>query len=34
MYIHGFIDGALVAVVLGMIALVVVAVVYSKKNKQ
>lgn len=33
MYIHGFIDGALAAVVLGMIALVVVAVVYSRKKK-
>lgn len=32
MYIHGFIDGALTAVVLGLIALVVVAVVYSKKK--
>ena len=33
MYIHGFIDGVLAAVVLGMIALVVVSVVYYKKNK-
>lgn len=34
MYIHGFIDGVLAAAVLGMIALIVAAVVYSKKNKQ
>lgn len=34
MYIHGFIDGILTAVVLGMIVLVVAAVVYSKKNKR
>lgn len=34
MYIHGFIDGALTAAVLGVIALVVAAVVYTKKNKQ
>ncbi len=33
MYIHGFIDGILVAVVLGMAALITVAVVYSRKKK-
>lgn len=33
MYIHGFIDGALVTVVLGMAALITVAVVYSRKKK-
>lgn len=33
MYIHGFIDGALVAVVLGMAALITAAVVYSRKKK-
>lgn len=34
MYIHGFIDGVLATAVLGIIALIVAAVVYSKKNKQ
>ncbi|GEM_PF-2679438 len=33
MYIHGFIDGALVTVVLGMVALITAAVVYSRKKK-
>ena len=33
MYIHGFIDGILVAVVLGMAALITAAVVYSRKKK-
>lgn len=33
MYIHGFIDGALVTVVLGMAALITVVVVYSRKKK-
>lgn len=34
MYIHGFIDGALVVLVLGMVAIIITAVIYSKKNKQ
>lgn len=33
MYIHGFVDGVLVAVVLGMAALIVVAVINSRKKK-
>lgn len=33
MYIHGFIDGALVTVVLGMAALITAAFVYSRKKK-
>lgn len=33
MYIHGFIDGALVTVVLGMAALIAAAVIYSRKKK-
>ncbi len=33
MYIHGFIDGILVTVVLGMAALITAAVVYSRKKK-
>ena len=33
MYIHGFIDGILVAAVLGMAALIAVAVIYSGKKK-
>ena len=33
MYIHGFIDGVLAAVVLEMAALIAVAVLYSKKRK-
>lgn len=32
MYIHGFIDGALVVIVFEVVALVVAAVVYSKKK--
>ena len=33
MYIHGFIDGALVTFVLGMAELITAAVVYSRKKK-
>lgn len=33
MYIHGFVDGVLVAVVLGMSALIVVAVISSGKKR-
>ncbi len=33
MYIHGFIDGVLAAVVLGMAALIAAAVIYSRKKK-
>lgn len=33
MYIHGFVDGVLAAIVLGMVALIAVAVIYSKKKK-
>lgn len=33
MYIHGFIDGALAVIVLGMAALIAVAVIYSIKKK-
>lgn len=33
MYIHGFIDGALVMIVLGMAALIAVAVISSRKKK-
>lgn len=33
MYTHGFVDGVLVAVVLGMAALIVVAVISSRKKK-
>ena len=33
MYIHGFVDGVLVAVVLGMTALIAAAVIYSRKKK-
>lgn len=32
MYIHGFIDGALVVIMLEVVALVVTAVVYAKKK--
>lgn len=34
MYIHGFIDGALVVLVVEVVALVVTAAVYSKKKGQ
>lgn len=34
MYIHGFIDGALAVIVLGMVAIIITAVIYSKKNRQ
>lgn len=33
MYIHGFIDGVLAVVVLGMVALIAAAVIYSRKKK-
>lgn len=33
MYVHGFIDGVLAAVVLGMVALIAAAVIYSRKKK-
>lgn len=33
MYIHGFVDGVLVAVVLGMAVLTVAAVISSRKKK-
>ena len=33
MYIHGFIDGVLAAIVFGMVALMAVAVIYSRKKK-
>lgn len=33
MYIHGFIDGALAVIVLGMAALIAMAVIYSRKKK-
>ena len=33
MYIHGFVDGILVAVVLGMVLLIATAVIYSRKKK-
>ena len=33
MYIHGFVDGVLAAIVLGMVALIAVAVIYSKKKE-
>ena len=33
MYIHGFVDGVLAAIVLGMVALIAVAVIYSKRKK-
>lgn len=33
MYIHGFVDGALAVIVLGMVALIAVAVIYSRKKK-
>lgn len=33
MYIHGFIDGVLATVVLGMAALIAIAVIYSRKKK-
>lgn len=33
MYIHGFIDGALAVIVLGIAALIAVAVIYSRKKK-
>ena len=33
MYIHGFIDGALAVIVLWMVAIIITAVIYSKKNK-
>lgn len=33
MYIHGFIDGILAAVVLGMAALITAVVIYSRKKK-
>lgn len=33
MYVHGFIDGILAAVVLGMAALITAVVIYSRKKK-
>lgn len=33
MYVHGFIDGVLAAVVLEMVALIAAAVIYSRKKK-
>lgn len=33
MYIHGFVDGILTAIVLGMASLIVVAVISSRKKK-
>lgn len=33
MYLHGFIDGVLAAVVLGMVLLIAAAVIYSRKKK-
>jgi hypothetical protein len=33
MYIHGFVDGVLAAIVLGMVALIAVAVIYSRRKK-
>ena len=33
MYIHGFVDGALVVIMLGMAALIAAAVICSRKKK-
>jgi len=33
MYIHGFIDGALAVIALEVVALIIIAVVYTKKGK-
>lgn len=33
MYLHGFIDGVLAAVVLGMVLLIAASVIYSRKKK-
>lgn len=33
MYIHGFVDGVLATVVLGIVALIAAAVIYSRKKK-
>ena len=33
MYIHGFVDGVLVAAVLGMVLLIATAVIYTRKKK-